>query len=117
MQMYSAPSMNPQAAIRPAFTLQPMQRKTVRTVAVKDESGFHTKEIEEVIDGYMIRTMRGDSAFVTADEVRRMKYDRLIPLMKPGQDDPVGIIEQQVPIHTATGPEQDVGLVNAGKDE
>jgi hypothetical protein len=80
----------------PAYTIEPMQRKTVVNRTVKDEIGFRIVPTDVVVDGYMIRTLRGDSVFLTHEDVVRMKLDRnLVPLLVEGGDDtPVGM--QQV---------------------
>lgn len=77
----------------PAYTIEPMTRKTVVNRTVKDEIGFRTVPTEEVVEGYMVRTLRGDSAFLRHEDVVRLKLDRnLIPLLHEGGDDtPVGM--------------------------
>lgn len=80
----------------PAYTVEPLKRKTVVNRTVKDEIGFRVVPTEIEVDGYMVRTLRGDSVFVTHDDIVRMKLDRnLVPLLLEGGDDtPVGM--QQV---------------------
>jgi len=60
---------------------------------VKDEIGFRIVPTDVVVDGYMVRTLRGDSVFLTHEDIVRMKLDRnLIPLLVDGGDDtPVGM--------------------------
>jgi len=80
----------------PAYVIEPMKRKTVVNRTVKDEIGFRVVPTDVEIDGYMVRTLRGDSVFLTHDDVVRLKLNRnLIPLLYEGGDDtPVGM--QQV---------------------
>jgi hypothetical protein len=77
----------------PAYVIEPMKRKTVVNRTVKDEIGFRVVPTDVEIDGYMVRTLRGDSVFLTHDDVVRLKLNRnLIPLLYEGGDDtPVGM--------------------------
>lgn len=77
----------------PAYTVEPLKRKTVVNRTVKDEIGFRIVPTEVEVDGYMVRTLRGDSVFVTHEDLVRMKLDRnLVPLYLEGGDDtPVGV--------------------------
>jgi len=77
----------------PAYTLTPLKRKTVVNRTVKDEIGFRIIPVEIEVDGYMVHTLRGDSVFLTHEDVVRLKLDRnLVPLVVPGGDDtPVGM--------------------------
>jgi len=77
----------------PAYTIEPMKRHTVVNRTVKDEIGFRIVPTDVTVDGYMVRTLRGDSVFLTHEEVVRQKLDRnLIPLLVDGGDDtPVGM--------------------------
>ena len=81
----------------PAYTIEPVTRKTVVNRTVKDEIGFRVVPTDVTVEGYMVRTLRGDSVFVTHEDLVRMKLDRnLVPmLMEGGDDTPVGV--QQVP--------------------
>ena len=81
----------------PAYTIEPMTRKTVVNRTVKDEIGFRVVPTDVEVEGYMVRTLRGDSVFVTHEDLVRMKLDRnLVPMLIEGGDDtPVGM--QQVP--------------------
>lgn len=80
----------------PAYTVEPMKRKTVVNRTVKDEIGFRVVPTDVEVDGYMVRTLRGDSAFLTHDDLVRLKLDRnLVPLYLEGGDDtPVGMQQQ-----------------------
>lgn len=81
-------SMEERQKVLPAYTVTPLQRKIIRNIAIKDELGFRSVPKEEVIDGYMVRTLRGDSVFVTHDELVRMKLDKnLVPMVVDGGDD------------------------------
>jgi len=77
----------------PAYVIEPMKRKTVVNRTVKDEIGFRVVPTDVEIDGYMVRTLRGDSVFLTHEDVVRLKLNRnLIPLLYEGGDDtPVGM--------------------------
>jgi len=77
----------------PAYTVEPMKRKTVVNRTVKDEIGFRVVPTEIEVEGYMVRTLRGDSVFLKHDDIVRMKLDRnLVPLLYEGGDDtPVGM--------------------------
>jgi hypothetical protein len=65
---------------------------------VKDDIGFRVVPTEEVVQGYMVRTLRGDSAFLRHEDVVRLKLNRnLIPLLIEGGDDtPVGMQQNNV---------------------
>ena len=77
----------------PAYTIEPMTRKTVVNRTVKDEIGFRVVPTDVEVEGYMVRTLRGDSVFVTHEDLVRMKLDRnLVPMLIEGGDDtPVGM--------------------------
>ena len=77
----------------PAYTIEPMTRKTIVNRTVKDEIGFRVVPTEVVLEGYMVRTLRGDSAFLSHEDVVRLKLDKnLVPLLIEGGDDtPVGM--------------------------
>ena len=80
----------------PAYTVEPLKRKTIVNRTVKDEIGFRIVPTEVEVDGYMVRTLRGDSVFVTHEDLVRMKLDKnLVPLYLEGGDDtPVGVQQQ-----------------------
>jgi hypothetical protein len=86
-------SMDQKQKAVPAYTIEPMKRHTVVNRTVKDEIGFRIVPTDVVVEGYMVRTLRGDSVFLTHEEVVRQKLDRnLIPLLMDGGDDtPVGM--------------------------
>jgi hypothetical protein len=86
-------SMDQKQKAVPAYTVEPMKRKTVVNRTVKDEIGFRVVPTDVEIDGYMVRTLRGDSVFVTREDLVRMKLDKnLVPLfMEGGDDTPVGV--------------------------
>jgi len=86
-------SMEQQRKAVPAYTIEPMKRHSVVNRTVKDEIGFRIVPTDVVVDGYMVRTLRGDSVFLTHEDIVRMKLDRnLIPLLVDGGDDtPVGM--------------------------
>lgn len=86
-----------QAKVKPAFSLRPVTRSVKRTIAVKDDSGFTTKVVEENESGYMLTTLRGDSAYVTLDDLRRMGYDKDVPLLLEGSDEVVGDLPSILP--------------------
>ena len=76
----------------PAYTIEPLKRKTVVNRTVKDEIGFRVVPTEVEVEGYMVRTLRGDSAFISHDDLVRMKLDRnLVPMIVEGVDEPVGM--------------------------
>ena len=77
----------------PAYTIEPLKRKTIVNRTVKDEIGFRVVPTEVDVEGYMVRTLRGDSVFLTHEDVVRMKLDKnLVPLFIEGGDDtPVGM--------------------------
>jgi hypothetical protein len=79
----------------PAYTIEPMRRHTVVNRTVKDEIGFRIVPTDVEIEGYMVRTLRGDSVFLTHEDALRMKLDRnLVPLLVDGGDDtPVGMVQ------------------------
>jgi len=80
----------------PAYTIEAVKRKTVVNRTVKDEIGFRIVPTDVEVDGYMVRTLRGDSVFLLHDDVVRLRLNRnLVPLLMEGGDDtPVGM--QQV---------------------
>lgn len=80
---------------RPAYTIEPMTRKTLVNKAVKDDMGFRIIPTEVTYEGYMLRTFRGDSVFLKHDDLVRLKLDKnLIPMVMPGGDDtPVGMVK------------------------
>jgi len=86
-------SMDQKQKAVPAYTVEPMKRKTVVNRTVKDEIGFRVVPTEVEVDGYIVRTLRGDSVFVTHEDLVRMKLDKnLVPLfMEGGDDTPVGV--------------------------
>lgn len=92
-QKSAAFSMEEQKKAVPAYTIEPMTRKTVVNRTVKDEIGFRVVPTDVVVEGYMVRTLRGDSAFISHEDLVRMKLDRnLVPLLIEGGDDtPVGM--------------------------
>jgi hypothetical protein len=89
-------TMDPQKRPVPAYTIEPMKRKTVVNRTIKDEIGFRVVPTDIEVDGYMVRTLRGDSVFVTHEEVVRMRLDKnLVPLYFEGGDDtPAGVQPQ-----------------------
>lgn len=90
-----AMSMDTKQRSVPAYTIEPMKRKTVVNRTVKDEIGFRVVPTDVELEGYMVRTLRGDSVFLTHEDVLRMKLDRnLIPMLVEGGDDtPVGVVQ------------------------
>lgn len=86
--------MDEQKKAVPAYTIEPAKRKTIVNRTVKDEIGFRVVPTEVEVDGYMVRTLRGDSAFLKHEDVVRLKLDRnLVPLLYEGGDDtPVGAV-------------------------
>ena len=86
-------TMDEQRKAVPAYTVEPMKRKTVVNRTVKDEIGFRVVPTEIEVEGYMVRTLRGDSVFLQHADIVRMKLDRnLVPLLYEGGDDtPVGM--------------------------
>jgi hypothetical protein len=80
----------------PAYTIEAVKRKTVVNRTVKDEIGFRIVPTDVEVEGYMVRTLRGDSVFLQHDDVVRLRLNRnLVPLLMEGGDDtPVGM--QQV---------------------
>jgi len=86
-------TMDEQRKAVPAYTVEPMKRKTVVNKTVKDEIGFRVVPTEIEVEGYMVRTLRGDSVFLQHADIVRMKLDRnLVPLLYEGGDDtPVGM--------------------------
>jgi hypothetical protein len=97
-----ATSMDQKQKAVPAYTIEPMKRKTVVNRTVKDEIGFRIVPTEVEIDGYMVRTLRGDSVFLTHDDAVRLKLDRnLIPLLIDGGDDtPMGMQQPSAALST-----------------
>jgi hypothetical protein len=69
---------------------------------VKDEIGFRIVPTDVIVDGYMVRTLRGDSVFLTHEDIVRMKLDRnLIPLVAEGGDDtPLGMQQANAALST-----------------
>jgi hypothetical protein len=92
-----AMTMDDQKRPVPAYTIEPMTRKTVVNRTVKDEIGFRIVPTDVTVEGYMVRTLRGDSVFLTHEDAVRMKLDRnLVPLLIDGGDDtPVGVVQPQ----------------------
>src|SRR5262245_13817173 len=86
-------SMDEQRKPVPAYTIEPMTRATVVNRTVKDELGFRVVPTDGLVEGYLVRTLRGDSVFLTHEDLVRMKLDRnLVPLLYEGGDDtPVGM--------------------------
>ena len=86
-------SMDAKQRAVPAYTVEPMKRKTIVNRTVKDEIGFRVVPTDIEVEGYMVRTLRGDSVFVTHDDVVRLKLDKnLVPLFYEGGDDtPAGV--------------------------
>jgi len=89
-------SMDQKQKAIPAYTVEPVKRRTVVNKTVKDEIGFRVVPTEVEIDGYMVRTLRGDSVFMTHDDIVRLRLDRnLVPMFLEGGDDtPVGMQQQ-----------------------
>jgi len=80
----------------PAYTVEPMKRRTVVNRTVKDDIGFRVVPTDVEIEGYMVRTLRGDSVFMTQGDLERLKLDRnLVPLYMEGGDDTVVGVQQQ----------------------
>jgi len=90
-----AMSMDEQKRPVPAYTIEPMKRTTTVNRTIKDEVGFRNVPTEVEVEGYMVRTLRGDSVFLTHEDALRMKLDRnLIPMLIDGGDDtPVGMVQ------------------------
>jgi hypothetical protein len=88
-------SMEQKSKAVPAYTLEPQARTITVNRTVKDEIGFRVIPTQVEISGYMVRTLRGDSVFVSQDEVTRLKLDRnLVPLVMEGGDDtPMGAVQ------------------------
>lgn len=95
LKSMQALSMEERQKVLPAYTVTPLTREVMSTVAVKDELGFRTVQKKTEINGYMVKTLRNDSIFVTHDELVRMKLDRnLVPMVVAGGDDnPVAMQE------------------------
>jgi hypothetical protein len=96
MDKRAAFTMDEQKKAVPAYTIEPLKRKTVVNRTVKDEIGFRVVPTEIEVEGYMVRTLRGDSVFISHEDLVRMKLDRnLVPLLIEGGDDtPVGMQQQ-----------------------
>ena len=96
MDKHAAFTMDEQKKAVPAYTIEPLKRKTVVNRTVKDEIGFRVVPTEIEVEGYMVRTLRGDSVFISHEDLVRMKLDRnLVPLLIEGGDDtPVGMQQQ-----------------------
>ena len=79
----------------PAYTIEPMKRTTTVNRTVKDEIGFRIVPTVVEIEGYMVRTLRGDSVFLTHEDALRLRLDRnLVPMLVEGGDDtPVGMVQ------------------------
>jgi hypothetical protein len=92
-QTQQAFSMEQKQRAVPAYTVEPMKRRTIVNRTVKDEIGFRVVPTEVEVEGYMVRTLRGDSAFLSQGDLERLKLDRnLVPLyMEGGDDTPVGV--------------------------
>ena len=89
-------SMEQKQKVIPAYTVEPMKRKTIVNRTVKDEIGFRVVPTEIEVEGYMVRTLRGDSAFLSQGDLERLKLDRnLVPLYMEGGDDTVVGVQQQ----------------------
>jgi|KBSMisStandDraft_5_1062788.scaffolds.fasta_scaffold00843_4 hypothetical protein len=90
-----AMTMDEQKRPVPAYTIEPMKRTTIVNRTIKDEVGFRNVPTEVEIDGYMVRTLRGDSVFLTHEDALRMRLDRnLVPMLLEGGDDtPVGMVQ------------------------
>lgn len=86
-------SMDAKQKAVPAYTVEPVKRKTIVNRTVKDEIGFRVVPTDVEVEGYMVRTLRGDSVFLTHNDIVRLKLDRnLVPLYLEGGDDtPVGV--------------------------
>ena len=88
LQPMQALSMDDRNKVLPAYTVTPLSRKMIVNKAVKDELGFRSVPEERVVDGFMVRTLRGDSIFVLQEDIIRMKLDRnLVPMVVEGGDD------------------------------
>jgi len=79
----------------PAYTIEPVKRTTTVNRTVKDDIGFRVVPTVVELEGYMVRTLRGDSVFLTHEDALRMKLDRnLVPMLLEGGDDtPVGMVQ------------------------
>jgi len=79
----------------PAYTIEPVKRTTTVNRTVKDEIGFRIVPTVVEIEGYMVRTLRGDSVFLTHEDALRLRLDRnLVPMLVEGGDDtPVGMVQ------------------------
>ena len=95
-------SMDQKQKAEPAYIVEPMKRKTVVNRTVKDEIGFRVVPTDVEIEGYMVRTLRGDSVFVTHEDLVRLKLDKnLVPLFMDGGDDtPVGMQQANAALST-----------------
>jgi len=101
-QTQQAFSMDQKQKAVPAYIVEPMKRKTVVNRTVKDEIGFRVVPTDVEIEGYMVRTLRGDSVFVTHEDLVRLKLDKnLVPLFMDGGDDtPVGMQQANAALST-----------------
>lgn len=87
-QKMQSVSMEQQQQARPAYTIEAASRTTIVNKAVKDELGFRIIPTEEKLDGYIVKTFRGDSVFLKHEDVLRLKLNRnLIPMVVDGGDD------------------------------
>jgi len=95
MQKSAAFSMEQKQKAVPAYTVEPQTRTTTVNRTVKDDFGFRIVPTVVELQGFMVRTLRGDSVFITQDDFVRMKLDRnLVPLVMEGGDDtPVGAMQ------------------------
>lgn len=86
----------------PAYTIEPLKRKTIVNRTIKDEIGFRVVPTEVEAEGYLVRTLRGDSVFLSHDDVVRLKLDKnLVPLLLEGGDDtPVGMQQMNAALST-----------------
>jgi hypothetical protein len=91
-------SMEERQKVLPSYTVTPLTREVMSTVAVKDELGFRTVQKKIEVEGYMVRTLRNDSIFVTHEELVRMKLDRnLVPMVVAGGDDAAVAMQENNP--------------------
>ncbi len=89
-----APELQPKVE----FRLTPQKRTVSKHIFEKDGDGFKLVIKEFVVDGFLMRCMKGHSQFVTAEQLKERKLDRHVRVYRGDGDDPVSVVPLTIPV-------------------
>lgn len=83
--------------VKPAFRVERRNTTVNRTKRVRDGKGNLVTKVLEEPYGYHVTFSKGHSIRVPTDaELARLGFDKTIPLVKDGEDEPVDYMENMV---------------------